>query len=72
VRDSNTLFREMGERLFGRPMRVEVLISGQSEERVDEAEHARRQLHERAMKNPAVKRILEQTRGEIVWVKENG
>jgi DNA polymerase-3 subunit gamma/tau len=70
VRDSNTLFREIGERLFGRPMRVEVRISGQAEERVDEAERARRQLHERAMKNPAVKLILEQTRGEIVWVKE--
>jgi DNA polymerase III subunit gamma/tau len=70
VRDSNTLFREIGERLFGRPMRVEVLVSGQTEERVDQAELARRQLHERAMKNPAVKRILEQTRGEIVWVKE--
>jgi DNA polymerase III subunit gamma/tau len=72
VRDSNTLFRDIGERLFGRPMRVEVLVSGQTEERVDEAERARRQLHERAMKNPAVKRILEQTRGEIVWVKDNG
>jgi DNA polymerase III subunit gamma/tau len=72
VRDSSTLFREIGERLFGRPMRVEVLISGQAEERVDEAELARRQLHERAMKNSAVKRILEQTRGEIVWVKNNG
>jgi DNA polymerase-3 subunit gamma/tau len=70
VRDSSTLFREIGERLFGLPMRVEVLISGQSEERVDEGERARRQLHERAMKNSAVKRILEQTRGEIVWVKE--
>jgi DNA polymerase III subunit gamma/tau len=72
VRDSNTLFREIGERLFGQPMRVEVLLSGQTEERVDEAERARRQLHERAMKNPAVKRILEETRGEIVWVKDNG
>jgi DNA polymerase-3 subunit gamma/tau len=71
VRDSNALFREIGERLFGRPMRVEVLVSGKTEERVDEAELARRQLHERAMKNPAVKRILEQTRGEIVWVKDN-
>jgi DNA polymerase III subunit gamma/tau len=70
MRDSNPLFREIGERLFGRPMRVEVLVSGQTEERVDEAERARQQLHERAMKNSAVKRILEQTRGEIVWVKE--
>ncbi len=72
VRDSNTLFREIGEKLFGRPIRVEVRISGQTKERVDEAELARQQLHNRAMKNPAVKLILDQTRGEIVWVKDNG
>jgi DNA polymerase III subunit gamma/tau len=72
VRDSNTLFREIGEKLFGQPMRVEVRISGQTRERVDEAELARQQLHQRAMKNPAVKLILDQTRGEIVWVKDNG
>lgn len=72
VRDSNTLFRELGERLFGRPLKVEVQIGeGPAEpERVDEAELARRQLHERALKNPAVRRLLDQTRGEIVWVKE--
>jgi hypothetical protein len=71
LRDSNTLFREIGERLFGRPLRVEVQINSQTEpEQVDEAELARRKLHERAMNNPAVRRILEQTRGEIVWVKE--
>ncbi len=70
VRDSNTLFREIGERLFGRPMSVEVRISRQFEDRVDEAELKRRQLHERAMQNPAARLILDQTRGEIVWVKE--
>ncbi|MBO0721247.1 MAG: DNA polymerase III subunit gamma/tau [Blastocatellia bacterium] len=72
LRDSNTLFREIGERLFGRPLRVEVRIESMNQtEQVDEAELARRKLHERAMKNPAVRRLLEQTRGEIVWVKEN-
>jgi DNA polymerase III subunit gamma/tau len=71
LRDSNTLFRDIGERLFGRPLRVEVQINSQTEpEQVDDAELARRKLHERAMNNPAVRRILEQTRGEIVWVKE--
>ncbi|MBO0799276.1 MAG: hypothetical protein J2P31_10700, partial [Blastocatellia bacterium] len=72
LRDSNTLFRDIGERLFGRPLRVEVRIESVSQtEQVDEAELARRKLHERAMNNPAVRRLLEQTRGEIVWVKEN-
>jgi DNA polymerase III subunit gamma/tau len=70
VRDSNTLFREIGERLFGKPMRVEVKISGQLEDRVDEAELKRRQLQERATQNPAARLILDQTRGEIIWVKE--
>jgi DNA polymerase-3 subunit gamma/tau len=70
LRDSNTLFRDIGERLFGQPLRIEVKISGQVEERVDEAELKRNQLRLRAMQNPAVRLLLEQTRGEIVWVKE--
>jgi DNA polymerase-3 subunit gamma/tau len=71
LRESGALFREIGERLFGRPLTVEVGIGGQMEERVDEAELQRSRLRERAMQNPAVKLILEQTRGEIVWVKES-
>ncbi|MCI0662863.1 MAG: DNA polymerase III subunit gamma/tau, partial [Acidobacteria bacterium] len=51
VRDSGTLFRDIGMRLFERPIRVEVKISGQAEERVDEAETKRQQLIERAMQN---------------------
>lgn len=70
VRDSSTLFRDIGVRLFERPIRVEVRISGQAEERIDEAEAKRQQLIERAKQNPAVRLILEQTRGEILWVKE--
>jgi hypothetical protein len=49
---------------------VEVKISGQLEDRVDEAELKRRQLQERATQNPAARLILDQTRGEIIWVKE--
>ncbi len=69
--DSATLFREIGEKLFGQPIRIEVRTSGQAEEQIiDEAEMKRRQLQERALKNPAARLLIEQTRGEIVWVKE--
>lgn len=70
VRDSGTLFRTVGERLFGQPMRVEVVISGQAEKVVDEMTLKRQELKERAMQNPAVRRIMEEFRGEVVWVKE--
>jgi DNA polymerase-3 subunit gamma/tau len=70
LRESNTLFREIGERLFGQPLRIEVKISGQVEERIDEVLLKRDRLRERAMQNPAVRLLLEQTRGEIIWVKE--
>ncbi|MGE0103473.1 MAG: DNA polymerase III subunit gamma/tau [Blastocatellales bacterium] len=70
IRESGTLFRELGESLFGRPILIEVTISGQVEQRVDEAVAKRQQLIDRAGSNPAVKLILEQTRGDIVSVKE--
>ncbi|MEO6725475.1 MAG: DNA polymerase III subunit gamma/tau [Blastocatellia bacterium] len=73
VRDSGTLFRTIGEKLFGQPIRVEVVISGQGvENAVDEAAVKLQELKERAMQNPAVRRILDEFRGEIVWVKEPG
>lgn len=70
VRDSHQLFREIGERLFGQPVKLEVKISGQVEERVDEAELKQRQLRARAMQSPAVRLIVEKTKAEILWVKE--
>lgn len=72
LRDSGAFFREIGERLFGQPLRLEVRISGQIEERVDEAATQRQQLHERARQSPAVRMVLDEMRGEIVWVKEAG
>ncbi len=71
VRDSGQLFREIGGRIFGRPINLEVKISGQVEERIDQAELERRRLRERAMQNPAVRLIMEKTRAELLWVKEN-
>lgn len=70
VRDSGQLFRDIGARLFGQPVNLEVRISGQAEERIDEAELKRRSLRERAMQNPAVRLIMEKTRAELLWAKE--
>lgn len=70
ARDSGQLFREIGARLFGRPINLEVKISGQVEEQIDEAELKRQRLRERAMQNPAVRLIMEKTKAELLWVKE--
>jgi DNA polymerase-3 subunit gamma/tau len=70
VRDSGQLFRDIGQRLFGRPVDLAVKISGQVEERIDEAELKRRGLRERAMQNPAVRLIMEKTRAELLSVKD--
>jgi len=70
VRESGTLFKDIGERLLGVPMKINVTISGEVEQRIDSAVEKRQQLIDRAMKNPAVRLIIEQTRGDIVSVKE--
>jgi len=70
VRDSGQLFRDIGARLFGKPVNLEVRISGQAEKRVDEDELKRRSLSERVMQNSAVRLIMEKTRAELLWVKE--
>jgi len=70
VRDSGQLFRDIGARILGRPINLAVKISGQVEERIDEAELKRRGLRERATQNPAVRLIMEKTKAELLWVKE--
>lgn len=69
ARDSGQLFRDIGERLFGKPINLEVRVSGQVEERIDEAELKRRSDLELAAQNPAVRLIMEKTRAEILSVK---
>lgn len=71
IRESAIVFRDMGTRLFGRPLRVEIKISGQGEEPVDPAEVKKRELRERVLKNPAIALILEKTRGELLTIKES-
>jgi DNA polymerase-3 subunit gamma/tau len=73
LRDSGALFRTIGEKLFGQPLRVEVHISGgvEVEKAVDQTALKRQELKEVAMQNSAVRSVLEEFRGEIVWVKES-
>ncbi len=74
LRDSATLFRTIGEKLFGQPLRVEVQISSnvETEPAVDQTAVKRQELKEAALQNSAVRRVMEEFRGEIVWVKESG
>ncbi|MFN0084726.1 MAG: DNA polymerase III subunit gamma/tau [Blastocatellia bacterium] len=71
LRGSADLFRQIGDRLLGRPIRIEVRISGEVDPRVSETELKRQDLHERAKDDPAVQTLLEKSRGEIVWVRES-
>lgn len=74
LRDSGTLFRTIGEKLFGQPLRIDVQIAGNSEIQekvVDQTLTKRQELKEAAMQNSAVRRVVEEFRGEIVWVKES-
>lgn len=72
IRESGELFRSIGEKVLGRPLRVEVRISGEVKKVVNAREEEREQLRQRALQNPVVKQALEQTRGEILWVRERG
>jgi len=70
LRDSKPIFREIGERLFGHPISVEVTISGQVVAPVDEAAQARERLRERALSNPAVRAVIEKFKCELIDVRE--
>ncbi len=74
LRESSAIFRDLGQRLFGQPLNLEVIINGQNSSqsgaRIDEAAEAKAKLHEEAMKNPAVRMLVEQFRGEIVEVRK--
>ncbi len=70
IRESGTLFKTVGEAAIGKPVKIEVRISGQTEKVIDEEEQQRARLHERALRIPAVRQFLEESRGEIVWVRE--
>jgi hypothetical protein len=72
LRESGALFRDLGERLLGQPLRIEVRIkaSGAAPARMDAAAQAREQLRERALNNPAVRAVIEKFHGELLDVRE--
>lgn len=70
LRDSSAIFKEIGQRLFGQPLQIEVVISGQGSARVDEAAQTKARLREEAMNNPAVRLLIEKFRGEVTDVRE--
>ena len=69
VRESAPLLRDLGARVLGQPLTVEVSISGEITRVVDEAAKARAELHEKASQNPAVRKLLDTFKGEIVSVR---
>lgn len=69
VRESAAVFRELGEKLFGQPLNLEVRISSEVTQTVDEAAQARAQQLAQANQNPAVRLLLDKFKGEIVSVR---
>ncbi|HEX4950246.1 MAG TPA: DNA polymerase III subunit gamma/tau [Blastocatellia bacterium] len=71
LRESGDLFREIGEQLFGQPLRIEVKLNGEAAlTPAQESQQARETLLESVKSNPAVKMLLDTFRGEIVDVQE--
>lgn len=69
VRESAPLLRDLGARVLGQPLTVEVQISGEVTQVIDEAAKARAELHEKARQNPAVRKVLDTFKGEIISVR---
>jgi hypothetical protein len=69
VRENAPLLRDLGARVLGQPLTIEVQISGAVTEVVDEAAQARAELHARVSQNPAVRLLLDTFKGEIVSVR---
>jgi DNA polymerase III subunit gamma/tau len=69
VRESAAVFRELGEKLFGQPLNLEVRISGEVTQVVDEAAQARAQQLAQANQNSAVRLLLDKFKGEVMSVR---
>jgi hypothetical protein len=71
LRDSLSFFRELGQRLFGEPMRIEVRLNeAGAAAAADQAKQTDELLRQRALNNPTVRMFLEKFRGEVVDVTE--
>lgn len=81
LRNSQTLFREVGEKVFKQPLNIEIRIKPGAESKPhglvpsearpgEEARSRRAELEERALKNPTVRLVKEGLRAEIIDVRE--
>ena len=71
IREGAQLFNEIGEHLFGHPLRVEIKIGGEAvSSPIQETKQVRENMIESVKNNPAIKALLETFRGEIIEVKE--
>ena len=81
LRNSQTLFREVGEKVFKQPLNIDIRIKSVAEAKPNEATPAvapagaegksrRAELEERALKSPTVRLAKEALRAEIIDVRE--
>ena len=69
IRESAAIFRDLGERLFGQPLSIEVRLTGEAVAVVDEATQTRARQLAQAQQNPAVRLLLDKFKGEILSVR---
>jgi hypothetical protein len=69
LREAAHTFRDLGTNLFGQPLRVELMFNSQVGTLINEEATARAAAHEQAKHNPAVRKLLDKFKGEIVHVR---
>lgn len=75
LRDSQSFFRSLGERLWSRPLRIDVRVGtgGSAGPAAAQAEaKPEDDLRARALGNPAVRLFIEKFRGEVIDVEDVG
>jgi DNA polymerase III subunit gamma/tau len=68
LRNSADVFRDVGQRLIGKPLIVEIRTSG-DEPPVNEARLAKEMQRARALAHPAVRLVVDQLQGEIIDIR---
>jgi DNA polymerase-3 subunit gamma/tau len=68
LRNSDEVFRDVGQRLIGKPLIVEIRTSG-DEPPVNETRLAKEKQRARALANPAVRLVVDNLQGEIIDIR---
>ena len=72
LRDSQTLFGEIGQKLFSQPLRIEIRAGQTSISASVPPQSKRDRMRELALQNPAVRLAADKLRAEIIDVREIG